>query len=226
MVAQPFCSCNNGCIDAQGYPFGCDQYCGLTGFAPNKGVDEGYSDAACTNVLPVELTSFTITQQAKTFLLQWQTVSETDNAGFEIQSSKDGQNWRLLDFVKGNGTTIETQDYKWYDEQPLSGVSYYRLKQVDTDGEYEYSAVIAANFKEEKDSELVVFPNPATQDVLYQVNDIDEVKSVQLFDLYGKLLKTDWTIDGNFALDGVDAGMYLLVVNTGAEQLHQMVVKK
>ena len=176
--------------------------------------------------LPVELVTLNATTNDQTILLQWQTASEENNSGFEVQRSKDAQNWEVLDFVKGYGTTIETQNYKWLDDAPLTGTSYYQLKQIDTDGTFEYSDVVVVDHKlGTSKEELMLFPNPVTEVLNYQVADIDAVRNVQLFDVYGKLLKVATEIDGTLSLENVTAGMYVLVVETNGTRMQQMVVK-
>ena len=176
--------------------------------------------------LPVELVTLNATTNDQTILLQWQTASEENNSGFEIQRSKDAQNWEVLDFVKGYGTTIETQNYKWLDDAPLTGISYYQLKQIDTDGTFEYSDVVVVDHKlGTSKEELTLFPNPVTEVLNYQVADIDAVRNVQLFDVYGKLVKVAELVNGQLSLADLNAGMYLFVVETNGTRMQQMVVK-
>ena len=67
-------------------------------------------------------------------LLTWQTASELNNAGFEVERSADAKQWEVLGFVNGHGTTMEANDYKYLDAQPMRGMNYYRLSQTDFDG--------------------------------------------------------------------------------------------
>jgi len=99
------------------------------------------------NVIPVELISFTAEVSVKTVTLKWITASELNNSGFEIyrQKSEDkGQKseWKRIGFVEGNRTTTETNDYSFADNDILSGKYFYRLKQIDFDGSFEYSDVV------------------------------------------------------------------------------------
>ena len=74
--------------------------------------------------------------------LQWSTATETNNQGFEIQRGTNNRDLVTVGFVKGNGTTTETQSYTYVDNTELSGTVYYRLKQLDLNGKYEYSKVV------------------------------------------------------------------------------------
>ncbi len=96
--------------------------------------------------VPVELTSFTANVNGTSVILNWETASETNNKGFEIQRSVvKSQKWEKIGFVTGNGTTTEPKSYSYTDDlslirnNVLSGTYSYRLKQIDYDGSYKYS---------------------------------------------------------------------------------------
>lgn len=89
-------------------------------------------DASST--LPVNLLSFTGQKRGTNVDLQWVTSSETNNAYFTIQKSRDGTNWTLLDTVAGQGTTTQQTTYNYADTSPYSGYNYYRLLQTDFTG--------------------------------------------------------------------------------------------
>ena len=90
------------------------------------------------------------------------TVVELQNEGFEVQRSTDGINWQALAFIPGQGTTQIEQSYEWTDEFPMPGLNYYRLKQVDTDGQFEFSKVVSARINDvNSGEELRIYPNPA-----------------------------------------------------------------
>ncbi len=111
--------------------------------------------------LPIELTSFEgNTLDNKSNQLTWQTTSETNNSGFEIQRSKYGEDWQTLAFVEGKGTTNEKQSYEYIDRFPEKGVNYYRLKQLDHDGASSYSDVVAVAL-ESAGLTQAFYPNPA-----------------------------------------------------------------
>jgi hypothetical protein len=93
--------------------------------------------------LPVELTSFTASVTKNSVRLAWNTATEINNYGFEIQRSADKEVWSNVGFISGNGTTNSPKDYSFVDNKlSNSGSYYYRLKQVDNDGSYEFSKTI------------------------------------------------------------------------------------
>ena len=126
--------------------------------------------------LPVELVYFKGKTTDQGNHLTWQTASELNNEGFEIERSTTGLDWQAIGFVKGSGTTQSAQDYTFMDTELFSGTSYYRLKQVDFDGRYEYSRVVGVSrneFGTGDDStassrdfgKVRVFPNPVKDEL-------------------------------------------------------------
>jgi len=96
-----------------------------------------------TTPTPVELSAFTARIDDNDVILEWGTASESNNYGFEIQRSKnDHQAFNKIGFVNGNGTTSNPHFYRYVDENLENGTYYYRLKQIDFTGEYEYSHTI------------------------------------------------------------------------------------
>jgi len=95
-------------------------------------------------VLPVELTSFTAKSSSNQVNLTWTTATEINNSGFEIQKSTDGSEFVSVGFIKGNGTTTEPKAYSFVDNHlnNVTGKLYYRLKQIDYNGAFNYSDIV------------------------------------------------------------------------------------
>jgi photosystem II stability/assembly factor-like uncharacterized protein len=94
------------------------------------------------NLLPVELASFTSSVNGSNVKLNWSTVSEQNNSGFDIERKNANENnWKKINFVQGNGTTNEAKNYSYEDKNLSSGKYLYRLKQIDFNGNYEYHAL-------------------------------------------------------------------------------------
>ncbi|MDN5216461.1 hypothetical protein QQ020_30615 [Fulvivirgaceae bacterium BMA12] len=98
-------------------------------------------------ILPVELLSFDATFSQDKVTLEWATASELNNDRFEIYRSGNGTDFVLLGEVQGNGTSSELHIYTFTDNRSPSGTNYYRLKQIDFDGVYEYSPVVSVKVK-------------------------------------------------------------------------------
>lgn len=103
-----------------------------------RGVFEAFVDFT----VPVELISFSAVQLSNIVKLNWTTITETNNRGFEIQRKLKNQEWQVIAFLSGHGTSTEPQNYQHEDDfeyLPYDGRVLYRLKQYDYDGKYEYS---------------------------------------------------------------------------------------
>lgn len=111
-------------------------------------------------LLPVELTSFSALLANGVVVLRWETASELNNEGFEVQRSADGKSWQVLAFVPGSGTTPEANSYTDTDARPLPGISYYRLRQLDYDGSSDFSPVRSVRWDAGLDDAFQLYPNP------------------------------------------------------------------
>lgn len=120
-------------------------------------------------VLPITLIHFDAKNLTDKVELNWATASEFENDFFTIERSSDGLNFNPIEFIEGAGTTHTTHHYHTFDQQPLAGQSYYRLKQTDINGMYTYSETVSIN-RHQKMDELVVYPNPATEDLNLHFN--------------------------------------------------------
>jgi|GEM_PF-1550629 len=111
--------------------------------------------------LPVVLLSFTASRQGSAVRVAWATASEQHSAYFLVQRSADGRTFETVEKVAALGTSFSRHDYGTLDAQPLPGLSYYRLRQVDQDGTVAYSPVVAVRFDGQATSPaLVAYPNP------------------------------------------------------------------
>jgi hypothetical protein len=141
----------------------------------------------CLASLPVELLNFkAVIRENSVVDLLWATATEKNNHGFDIERSADNRNWKALGFVPGNGTTAERHDYKFTDETPLVGVNYYRLKQLDFDGKYEYSPIVVADIRK-NGLDFDVFPNPSVSGELSfrVVSQSEGNANLEIFDWVG-----------------------------------------
>lgn len=166
----------------------------------------------CTILIPVELLSFKGTATEENIELAWITASEINNEGFEIQASQNAKDWKSIGFVKGNGTTVEQQKYNFTDGQPFLGTNYYRLKQIDTDGTFDYSQIIAVDFKHyPKPNQLVLFPNP-TSGHFQIISPQSNAQSIQLYNMQGQMVKEVVGAAMNDQIDITElvGGIYLL----------------
>jgi hypothetical protein len=195
-----------------------------------------FTGTSNSNPLPVNLLSFVATAVEDDVLVSWQTASETNNKGFEVERSLDGNSFEQITFVKGanNSTRIikyATSDYKAF-EIAQSSRLYYRLKQLDNDGSFTYSSVVLVNRDNMETNDFIVFPNPFVNEFTISLNaNQNEVTSIDLLDLQGKLVSKQVialnqgqnSIEIN-NLSQVQAGIYFLrVSHNGTVQIKKIV---
>ncbi len=107
-----------------------------------SGISAQYVNLIDFSIVPVELTSFVGSSVDGNVVLNWNTATEINNSGFEIQKSMDRINFSNLAFVPGFGTTTEPRSYSYTDNTVNNGKYYYRLKQIDFNGEFAYSDIV------------------------------------------------------------------------------------
>ena len=176
--------------------------------------------------LPVDLVSFQATAVGENALLTWQTETELNNAGFEIQHSVNGQDWNTLGFVEGQGTASIANDYRYFHEQPKGGNNYYRLMQVDYDGGFEYSSIEVLNWATTR-VEVRLFPNPVNELLNVQVSESYKEGSYQLFNAMGQLVRTA-ILNGDqlirVELGDLPKGSYVIQVQLDQERVVQNIL--
>lgn len=191
--------------------------------------------------LPVQLIRFSATKTAdrKDVILSWKTASEFNVGRFEIELAKGNDDFRLNRFTKigevsSNGNSTTDQQYGFTDpESNKSGVRYYRLKIVDNDGSFSYSAIRSVVFTNEVTWQ--VFPNPFSDvfNLVYQVNE-GEAMAVRVYDATGKTVYESTTAGTGFIQKmRIDmggsvyaSGLYLLEAVTGDKKQSFRLVKK
>ena len=125
-----------------------------------------FSNAALIEIsIPVELTSFTSSIYEDLVTLNWQTATETNNQGFQIERRKTqdeiSEDWNSIGFVNGKGTTTEPQSYSFVDKELDAGKYQYRLKQIDFNGTFEYSKTVEVEINQPTKFSLEQnYPNP------------------------------------------------------------------
>lgn len=177
---------------------------------PPEAWDYG-SDFTISAALPVELTTFEANPKNNAMELIWQTASETDNEGFQVEHSVDGWDWKVLDFVEGNNNSFQTHDYSYTHQSPSSKMNFYRLKQMDFSGSFEYSKVISVRGVETGDSDIRVFPNP-TSDLISLQNFEGESVSYLIYDSRGNVSQTGFSGTDLIDIQNLQLGLYYLKV--------------
>ncbi len=166
--------------------------------------------------LPIQLLSFDAVKQDSKVVLNWQTATESNNDFFTIERSTDGNDWEAIAQIDGAGNSNEIRNYQYVDQNPLQGISYYRLKQTDFDGVFSYSKVQIIKLEENKlNFSTKVVPNPAQDYILLKVENI-LIQDIQFYSATGEnvtLLVTISKVDENqYKIDlySLQKGVYVL----------------
>jgi hypothetical protein len=137
--------------------------------------------AVSCGILPVTWLSFTAKKENANAQLEWRTTQETNCSLYEIERSTDGVNYQRMGAVTCRNTN-GNQTYRYTDAAPGSGIFYYRIRQVDTDGRFEYSSVQKVNFN--STNAITVYPNPTRN--LLQITGLQTNSEINLHDAGGR----------------------------------------
>jgi hypothetical protein len=173
--------------------------------------------------VPVELTSFMALTISNNVVLHWSTATETNNAGFDVERSNNNVDFAKIGFIKGHGTSTMVTQYSFTDEN-VSGSLYYRLKQVDFNGNFKYSKVVEVNSINPLTFALSQnYPNPfnPTTVISYSVPQASFV-SLKVYNILGKevaSLVSNQVEAGihkvNFNASNLNSGMYFYTIKAG-----------
>ncbi len=175
---------------------------------------------ASFSTLPVDLVSFTAVKQGNQARLEWVTATETNNNGFDVLRSPDGQTWAVIGFVQGAGNSSSERNYVFQDMSPLRGNNYYRVRMVDTDNNFTYSGIRSLQFS----GPTRVYPVPSRDKVVIELPDPVVTESIaQLCSQEGKVVRriTIRMQKQEISLAGLASGIYLLRMPDGT--VHKLV---
>ena len=181
-------------------------------------------------VLPVKLLNFNGEASKNKILLQWQTLTEINNKGFEIQKSTNGRTWEKLVFVEGHGNSIELQKYQSFDMNPENGLNYYRLKQIDFNEHYSHSQIVSIDYLE-PNSHLTVFPNPSSGYINLEIeNPQKQELNAVVLDIHGRLI---WSLHSSRNTDTFNqrifieaSGVYFVRIQIGEKIIQEKLIVK
>jgi hypothetical protein len=191
--------------------------------------------ATSASTIPIELMKFEAKLKNQQTLLSWSTASEKDNTGFSVERSINGADYTAIGFVKAQSLSSGIKNYNYTDatlpkEMPIV---YYRLKQMDNNGKYDYSPIVSVKRSSEKLSLLAAYPMPITEGVTLEVVSNNSGKvTISVTDIVGRVVKTASfdLIEGNnslqLGLTQLAKGAYFLSLNNGEVTINQRIVKQ
>ncbi len=204
--------CNNNTVP-------CDNRAGNGSGANNLGVYDND-----VSPLPIELIFFKASPREDDVLLVWATASEKGNSAFVIERSADGDVWEAIQQLPGAGYSQHVIGYEARDRSPLNGTSFYRLKQLDSDGSAQWSPVAVVE-RAVKEGHLPLVPNPAS-DVVTIILEKD-ADAVHLVDDLGRLVFSmrDPGSRPQVNIAGLRPGIYMVIAETNGIQRRSRLLK-
>ena len=186
------------------------------------------------SIVPVELTSFIASADKERVKLEWTTVTETNNAGFEIQRKSSGE-WEKAGFVEGKGTTAEKQNYSFTDRVKNAGKYLYRLKQMDFDGSFDYSNIIEveAGFVPKVFNLNQNYPNPFNPSTTIEFTLAEDgMTELKIFNIIGQEMVNLFKEEGkagqiyrvNFNASDLPSGIYFAKLVQGSRQMMKKMI--
>ncbi|MFK7775861.1 MAG: PKD domain-containing protein [Saprospiraceae bacterium] len=175
------------------------------------------------NALPVELVSFEalLNEPKEEVTLKWTTASELNNSHFELQRSLDGSRFDYLNVIVGQGNSNQFHTYSFVDKNPVPGVNYYRLKQVDFDGTQTYSNIVSVKISTGSVISSVI-PNPVNDRAIVRFGEkLPERTKLQVLSSMGQVLAT-YHVEDKFSqeinLDRFEKGFYFLRIKNAEKR--------
>jgi len=185
--------------------------------------------------LPVEMLSFDAIAHKSDVELIWRTASEQNNDYFTVEKSTDGVTFHALGIVNGNGTTSTVHQYRFMDYQPLNGVSYYRIKQTDFNGSFDYSAVKSVVYGQTSGGfNVSTYINPQNENLQVNIESNEQERfQVSLYSVLGQQILSEsvFVADKNYNLtidtfNQLRSGIYFLeVISTGQSKRSIKIVR-
>ena len=172
------------------------------------------------SVLPVKFSSFNAIINNKQTNLTWTTASEINNKGFEIERSFDGVNFEIIGFVKGNVNSNRANKYSFIDDNYVS--AFYRLKQIDFDGKFDFSNVISV-----KGNDLLINITPNPFNNVIEINSNGQLVNVEVLDITGKVVITEVISGSKNTLNTASLinGVYFIRMNNGESIVTKRIIK-
>lgn len=188
-------------------------------FTPVDSYPEPLPSLMTAAVLPVHFVSFVVENDQGIVKLKWQTGSEQNADQFAIERSTNGRDgWQTISTVKAKGNTSETNLYVAYDNKPLPGNSFYRLKETDIDGNLMYSQVRTIIMS--TGVSLKVFPNPSKGQLFFTLAGFTGNAQLQVIDMNGKMI-----LQQQIQVDGSNKSYPFELKNNIAKGLYNVTLK-
>ncbi len=174
-------------------------------------------------LLPVEVVRFDAVETDDGVVLSWKTRSEANSAFFQLENSGDAQTFNTIGMLKAAGTSTEEKNYSFIHQSPTEGTHYYRLKQIDLDGNHKYGEVIALKVRGNL-PQVAFYPNPASDRI--SINGLlPKNTRIRITDLKGEIVAEVTLTNGFVDITTLRNGVYMVTFLFDHEAVFQKMIK-
>jgi hypothetical protein len=182
----------------------------------NWGLFEVAQFTVAGNPLPLDWISFTGNRQDSKVVLKWVTENEVNTSHFVVERSNNGIDFTRMGDVSAKGNAHN--EYAFDDLHPFKGANFYRLKQVDQNGVFKYSAIVKVYFSDDATNTMRLYPNPAKTTVFIEFSGREKDVIIQLYDAAGKMVYNNKMVNQTVLpvpVSNLSKGMYWITVSDG-----------
>lgn len=176
----------------------------------------------CSITLPVSMLDFYAERRNDMVDLKWVTASETNNDFFTIERSIDGIRFNEIGTMAGAGNSNNVLSYLFIDQEPYHGIAYYRIKQTDFDGKFEYSGVVSIDFNNSESSAnaINIYPNPAVNSITVRTSRFLVAQEFEIYNSQGVCISKGVLngMENRLSLDQFSGGLYLFSLGNQSKQ--------
>lgn len=179
--------------------------------------------ASNATILPIELLFFNAVYNNTNVELNWATATELNNDFYTVERSDNGVDFISILTKKGAGNSVAQNVYSDKDNAPLSGISYYRLKQTDLDGSYTYSQIVSV--ENNRDINLSVYPNP-TNNGIVNIRCSEKTGTLEIIDNMGQIVekKELISVENQVDLNAYGKGVYLVLITSNNTLISKKII--
>lgn len=181
--------------------------------------------------LPIELLSFNVKPKNNSVEINWATATEVNNDFFTIERSEDGIYFTAISTIDGSGNSTWLINYSNTDNNPINGISYYRLKQTDFDENFTFSAIKAVFFDKKQDENVIIYPNPTKDNLTIRLNNSFEEGSIEIiiYSAYSqvvlKQLINNFSQEATILTNTLSKGTYIICITSKSYSNKQLFIK-
>jgi large repetitive protein len=215
----------SGTLNGKFYVLLVTNYASVTQIINIEQAQTGIATTNCAILLPVNMSTYELTIEKEDIAFNWTTETETNNDYFQIQRSKDGLLWETIGVRKGKGNSLTKTRYNFIDEKSIHGISYYRLKQIDLNGDVATTPILSINNVPEL--EFSVYPIPAKDEVIIH-SELQKIDQIQVVDMLGNTIEVHHTTadkESTLDISQLQKGVYSVTIFVHDKKIIKRIIK-